>query len=98
MSYCATCDGQIVGGPALGWRHAGPDEQGHGVTADADHAAVRAVRIGDSVTHRVAGTLGTVTATARQLTPFDGDLAPWVLVDFVDGLTCWVSASGVEPC
>lgn len=37
--YCKTCNGQIVGGPETGWKHAGPAEQGHGETADKDHQA-----------------------------------------------------------
>lgn len=37
--HCKRCDGQIVGGWEIGWTHAGPAEQGHGATADADHPA-----------------------------------------------------------
>lgn len=45
--------------------------------------------IGDTVTHRTAGTTGTVTdGPATALNPYD-QAGPWWRVEWPDGLECW---------
>lgn len=45
------------------------------------------------VTHKVTVARGRVTVTAERLSPYDGDVGPWMFVEFFDGLRCWVPES-----